>query len=94
MPGLGEFILSDAREMNNFISMNKEGLFSLFGYTSLFLFGVWIGQYFFNNQSKELSYWKSHLLKLMFGISIAFWIAYSMAVNIFGIEASRRQVHT
>ena len=34
-----EFIVSD-RPRTNFISMNKEGLFSVVGYFSIFLFGL------------------------------------------------------
>lgn len=44
--GLNEYLLSDKRGAN-LISQNKEGIFSIFGYWSLYLIGVQLGHFLF-----------------------------------------------
>ncbi|KAG9155642.1 hypothetical protein Leryth_003929 [Lithospermum erythrorhizon] len=44
--GLNEYLLSDKRE-TNIVSMNKEGIFSIFGYWGMYLIGVQLGNYLF-----------------------------------------------
>lgn len=70
-----EFIVSD-RPRTNFISMNKEGLFSVIGYFSIFLFGLQIGRYLLGEKQHRRSKkdWLIVLAK-MIAIDILFWAA-------------------
>lgn len=43
--GLTAFILSDSNRRDSLLTMNKEGLFSFFGYLSIFIFGQSLGSF-------------------------------------------------
>ena len=51
--GLQDFILRPGAREDSFLSANREGIFSLFGYMSLYFAGVAIGRFLF--QSKRLT---------------------------------------
>src|SRR5690606_37570642 len=53
--GLQDYILNDER--GNFISQNKEGIFTLFGYLAIYFIAVSFGKMF--HEAKNRREWKS-----------------------------------
>lgn len=54
MNGLNVYLLSNERG-TDIISLNKEGIFSIFGYWGMYLVGVQLGSYLFFGNSKQVS---------------------------------------
>lgn len=53
--GLEEYILRPGGRMEGYVSANREGIFSLFGYMSLYFAGVSIGRFIFQNNRSVAS---------------------------------------
>ncbi|KAK9268699.1 hypothetical protein L1049_000459 [Liquidambar formosana] len=74
MHELNVYLLSDERGMN-YISQNKEGIFSIFGYWGMYLVGVQMGNYlFFGNESTTLSISSSWARSRVWFLSLLFWL--------------------
>lgn len=74
MNGLNMYLLSDKRGLD-FISQNKEGFFSIFGYWGIYLTGVQLGNYlFFGNHSTTM--WRSNkwARTRVWILSLLFWL--------------------
>ncbi|KAJ9707191.1 hypothetical protein PVL29_002265 [Vitis rotundifolia] len=74
MNGLNMYLLSDKRGLD-FISQNKEGIFSIFGYWGIYLTGVQLGNYlFFGNHSTTM--WRSNKWARIrvWILSLLFWL--------------------
>lgn len=85
--GLQDFIFEDHRD--NLVAMNKEGLASLVGYTSLFLLGCAYGCMVQGVRlAKVKNRVKLGLLKMM-GVSGTAWLTYTL-LQFLGFEPSRR----
>eukprot|EP00268_Persea_americana_P023961 TRINITY_DN23475_c0_g1_i3.p1 TRINITY_DN23475_c0_g1~~TRINITY_DN23475_c0_g1_i3.p1 ORF type:complete len:498 (+),score=60.57 TRINITY_DN23475_c0_g1_i3:100-1494(+) len=72
--GLNEYLLSNERAMD-LISQNKEGLFSVFGYWSMYLVGVQLGNYLFfgNGSVNEIRNVKWTRIRVCF-LCALFWL--------------------
>ncbi|KAF5206249.1 Gpi-anchored wall transfer protein [Thalictrum thalictroides] len=87
--GLNEYLLSNERSMD-FISQNKEGIFSIFGYWGMYLVGVHLGNSLFfrdnittrirSNQRKTITIWV---------LAILFWLS-TVILDKFVESVSRR----
>jgi len=85
--GLDQYILTAPRV--DLISMNKEGLFSLIGYTSIFLFGIDLGTYLL--RQKPIHQWY-YLIAIIFSVDGILWLAIYL-LQLFGWEISRGMVN-
>ncbi|XP_019190986.1 PREDICTED: uncharacterized protein At4g17910 isoform X2 [Ipomoea nil] len=71
--GLNEYLLSDKRGAD-LISQNKEGIFSIFGYWSLYLFGVQLGNFlFFENHANSSLRTNKWARIRVWVLSLLFW---------------------
>lgn len=72
--GLNEYLLSDKRGAN-LISQNKEGIFSIFGYWSLYLIGVQLGHFlFFRNHYNVTSRTNKLAMIRVCVLSLSLWL--------------------
>ncbi|KAG9155643.1 hypothetical protein Leryth_003929, partial [Lithospermum erythrorhizon] len=72
--GLNEYLLSDKRE-TNIVSMNKEGIFSIFGYWGMYLIGVQLGNYlFFQRPTSVVQRTMGWSRVRVWIICLAFWL--------------------
>ncbi|CAN1235647.1 Uncharacterized protein At4g17910 [Linum perenne] len=70
--GLNLFLLSNERGAD-FLSQNKEGLFSILGYWGIYLLGVQLGHYlFFGNEKSQFRINRWTTIKVL-TLSIIFW---------------------
>ncbi|XP_067935341.1 uncharacterized protein [Watersipora subatra] len=86
--GLQRYILRDGGRNESFVSANREGIFSLFGYMSLYFIGVTIGQVIFQQKRSSVS---AHvrLGVVLLVISVGSLLA-QMAAESYGMHTSRR----
>ncbi|CAN1235649.1 Uncharacterized protein At4g17910 [Linum perenne] len=71
--GLNLFLLSNERGAD-FLSQNKEGLFSILGYWGIYLLGVQLGHYlFFGNEKSQFRINRWTTIKVL-TLSIIFWL--------------------
>ncbi|KAJ1296933.1 hypothetical protein BS78_01G339300 [Paspalum vaginatum] len=70
--GLNEYLISDKRSVH-IISQNKEGVYSILGYWSMFLIGVSLGYYMFVDSSSKRKN-KSTLVVQIWVLAASFWI--------------------
>lgn len=86
--GLTDYIVSDDRQ--SIISANKEGLISLFGYISLYLFAINLGKVIYRRTTGSNSQWSNVSLLLLLGISthLLMYVAHYYIQNV-----SRRLVN-
>ncbi|XP_050376363.1 uncharacterized protein At4g17910 [Argentina anserina] len=79
--GLNMYLLSNERG-SDIISQNKEGLFSIFGYWSMYLFGVQVGNFlFFSNHSSATTSSKKWTRNRAAILSLLFWLVTLVADN-------------
>ncbi|CAH9117259.1 unnamed protein product [Cuscuta europaea] len=73
--GFNEYLLSDKRGAD-LISQNKEGVFSIFGYWSLYLIGVQLGHFlFFGNHYSATTFRNNKwAMKRVCALSLSFWL--------------------
>ncbi|XP_031098352.1 uncharacterized protein At4g17910 isoform X2 [Ipomoea triloba] len=72
--GLNEYLLSDKRGAD-LISQNKEGIFSIFGYWSLYLVGVQLGNFlFFENHANSSLRTNKWARIRVWVLSLSFWL--------------------
>lgn len=69
MRGLNHYLLSNTRGMD-YISQNKEGIFSLFGYWGMYLLGVRLGNYLFFQTHSTASWARTRAWCL----ALLFWV--------------------
>ncbi|PKK76154.1 GPI-anchored wall transfer protein 1 [Rhizophagus irregularis] len=96
--GLEDYIQHAPR--TNLISANKEGIFSFWGYLSIFLFALDIGHYILpldpyytlrpNRQTKKPK--PKKLVMILFSWSILFWLGF-LIVTLCNIKVSRQMVN-
>ena len=85
---LEQYLLGDYRL--DLISMNKEGLFSLIGCTSLFLASCWVGKN--ARQVRDIQSYKEFIKKMALSSTVS-TSAYLIGHEFFVLESSRRLVH-
>ncbi|KNA13715.1 hypothetical protein SOVF_113860 [Spinacia oleracea] len=86
--GLNKYLLSDVRGLD-IISENKEGVFSIFGYMSMYLIGVQLSyQLFFKNNSCS-SHRDQQTRKEVCAISVVLWLL-TLVLNQHVEQVSRR----
>jgi phosphatidylinositol glycan class W len=89
--GLREYVLygpDHTFARDTFISANREGLFSCFGYLSLYFFGIVIGRQFFKSQRKQLRDYLTVLIQ--FASAGAVFIGATALLSILIEPVSRR----
>ncbi|KAI9144225.1 GWT1-domain-containing protein [Paraphysoderma sedebokerense] len=86
--GLTDYILNAPRD--NLISMNREGILSFFGYTSILLHGVEIGMEI--AKPRSFKQWES-TPALLGRYAVAYGLSYFVAVHVLGIPVSRRMAN-
>lgn len=84
--GLEGWVLSDYPR-NNFISANREGIFSLFGYLALFYGATQLGEYLKKPKSTFKDWVKQ--LGVLIVISFLGWISLEVSNRIFGLSSRR-----
>ncbi|XP_022145320.1 uncharacterized protein At4g17910 [Momordica charantia] len=73
--GLNTYLLSNQRE-SDIISQNKEGLFSIFGYWSIYLIGVQLGSSLFFGKKSTATLWSNRRARIIvWMLAFFFWIA-------------------
>ncbi|WVZ57115.1 hypothetical protein U9M48_007546 [Paspalum notatum var. saurae] len=70
--GLNEYLISDQRSVD-IISQNKEGVYSILGYWSMFLIGVSLGYYLFSDSSLKRKNNKTPVVEIWV-LAACFWI--------------------
>ncbi|PIA30351.1 hypothetical protein AQUCO_05600055v1 [Aquilegia coerulea] len=84
--GLNEYLLSNKRSMD-FISQNKEGIFSIFGYWGMYLVGVHLGNsLFFRDNAAWI---RSKTMIRIWVLAILFWLS-TVILDKFVESVSRR----
>ncbi|KAL6183644.1 hypothetical protein ACLB2K_045055 [Fragaria x ananassa] len=87
--GLNMYLLSNDRG-SDIISQNKEGLFSIFGYWSMYLIGVQVGNFlFFSNHSSATTSRKKSTRNRAAILSLLFWLV-TLVVDSHVERVSRR----
>lgn len=84
--GIREYILSDERV--GIVGQNKEGIFSLLGYLSIYYLGCGFGQMI--HRAKEKNEWK--ITMIVCWIPTIFWLIVFLILNKY-FEVSRRMVN-
>eukprot|EP01117_Protostelium_nocturnum_P001103 TRINITY_DN1142_c0_g1_i13.p1 TRINITY_DN1142_c0_g1~~TRINITY_DN1142_c0_g1_i13.p1 ORF type:complete len:292 (+),score=39.32 TRINITY_DN1142_c0_g1_i13:689-1564(+) len=87
--GLSSYLQNNDR--SNLLNQNKEGIFSLFGYTALFLFGREIGRAIFSNKERDLANWKWMSVKMGLGSCITLLLG--LLSHYYIEQTSRRMVN-
>ncbi|KAJ1296932.1 hypothetical protein BS78_01G339300 [Paspalum vaginatum] len=87
--GLNEYLISDKRSVH-IISQNKEGVYSILGYWSMFLIGVSLGYYMFVDSSSKRKN-KSTLVVQIWVLAASFWIL-AIMFDTYIERVSRRMV--
>ena len=75
----------------DFISSNREGIFSLFGYGSIFLIGMWVGSSLFRTNGPKS--WSALLLRLVV-LDAVLWVLFWVCLHVLDLCVSRRLVCT
>lgn len=89
LQGLNEYMLSDKRG-TDIISQNKEGIFSIFGYWSLYLVGIQLGDYLlFGNHMDNSSRATKRARIRVWILCLLFW-SLTLFLNQFVERVSRR----
>ncbi|TKR67244.1 hypothetical protein L596_023427 [Steinernema carpocapsae] len=81
------WILSDAPR-DSWISANREGIFSVLGYLTLFCFGYWMGQFVPSARTKLKTYFYAAIK--LFGMSCLFLVVQKLPIEFAFGEPSRR----
>lgn len=99
LTSLESFVISnDLSDRTNLFSQNKEGIFSLFGYLSIFLIGLDLGFYVlpldpyfaYRKLSKTRRKPKTEkLIMILFSFSIIWWFSFG-GLSLLGMKVSRR----
>lgn len=88
--GLEQYIQTSPRV--DIISKNKEGIFSLFGYTAIYLISSHIGNYILR-PNKTVSNWICHVAELLSGSILSWFIGYYVFEQALGIPPSRKMAN-
>lgn len=86
-----EYFLQNATR-DDFISHNKEGIFSLFGYTSLYLVSSHLGYYILEEKT-TIKEWYRVLLVLFISSLICWFFGYVILESTLGILPSRKMAN-
>lgn len=88
--GLEEWILNSERV--DFISSNREGIFSLFGYVGIYLLGSEFGNILLGPSRRSIADWHNQVQSL-FIITVGLWILYGFFSAFLELQTSRRMAN-